>query len=153
MSDVEIRSGNAGDVSFIFNSWLKSYRDSPSVRNIPNTEYFDNQHKIIDALVNPNQTPNSILVIACRKDDPSNILGYLLGETSKEYGVDNLYLHWVYCKHQYRNQGIGTLLEKFAINLVKPTRIWYTHYTKILEKLLKSRSYRYNPYKVWSKYE
>lgn len=136
MSDqISIRHGQPADYALIYNSFLKSYRDSPYTKGIPNTQYFSGHHKLIERAL-----PLSIIRVACDSAKPTEIFGYAIAQAT----MDGLSLHWVYVKHAFRGFGIAKMLES---ELLKESNIkYYTHRVKNMEGLLKDRDYIYNPY-------
>jgi hypothetical protein len=136
-----VRHLTTADENFIYNSWLKSYRDSPTVKSIPNTLYYDTHHKVIEGILN---SPYLKSCAACNPDDPDQIYGYAIGEETDKTRVT----HWVYCKHPFRNFGIGTALHN-SLFTSKPFvgSAYFTHRMKTTDRLLESkRSLVYNPY-------
>ncbi len=137
-ADFALRDVQKDDLPFIFNSWLKSYRDSPAMGGIPNTVYYAGQHALIEALLE-----RSRVVVACAKDDPTQIMGYALAE----YVDDVRLVHWVYVKHTFRGFGIGRALEGAVIGLPSSSPVHYSHRVKTTDRLLKNRTaYVYNPF-------
>lgn len=135
-----IRAATMDDVSFIFNSWLKSYRDAPAVRSVPNTIYYAEHHATIEKIF---ASAGLVLLIACAVEEPSQIFGYAVGERK----VDCLAIHWIYCKFPFRKFGIGKSLESalLATN-VDGHPVQFSHQPKGGEGLLKDRKYIFNPY-------
>ena len=86
------------DVSFIFNSWLKSFRKSPLTHNVNSTIYFTEHHKTIEKLLKTNET-----LVACNEHDPSQIFGYICA--GRYQGV--FVVHYIYVKHPYRGLGLA----------------------------------------------
>ena len=124
------------DLAFIFNSWLKSYRFSHFGEKITNTIYFNDHHKIIEAILDKGN-----VLIACSIDDPSQLYGYIV--TGSEDGV--LVLHFIYVKHTFRNMGIGkTLLD--AVGHSSDKAAVYTHHTRIADRLAAKYNFVYHPY-------
>ena len=72
---IDIRDMIESDVSFIFNTWLKSYRKSRITEGIENPIYFSEHHKIIEELLK-----RCDVVVASASDDSSIIYGYLVFE-------------------------------------------------------------------------
>lgn len=137
---IRIREANQEDVAFIFNSWLKSYRQSLFARNITNTIYFDQHHKVLENLLKTNK-----VIIACNEKDPSQMYGYICA--GKEDGI--FVLHYIYVKHTYRNLGIGKeLLNSFDHDI--NTAAVYTHHTRIAEKLAAKYNLLFHPYLLFN---
>lgn len=131
-----IRRACEEDVNFIFNSWLKSYRNSLFARNMHNTIYFDQHHKVVERLLKTSE-----VLIACDQKDPSSCYGYIVAEK-----VDNIFvLHFTYVKHPFRKFGVATaLLNAFDHNLSQASI--YTHHTRVAELLAPKYNMVYNPY-------
>jgi len=121
------------DESFIYSSWLKSFRDAPAVSGVSNTVYFKCHHDLVEAILND---PSVSTHIACAPDDDSQIFGYIVGSV----GV----CHWVYVKHPLRTVGIA----KELMALIKPS----VHTTKARPSTLIGNSV-YNPYEQWKYYK
>lgn len=139
-----IRPAEVTDIPFVYNSWLKSYRDAPAVRNVPNSIYFDAHHKLIEGVFG-SQGLN--VWVACDAQESERIYGYLVAEKIEA----DVVVHFVYVKHSSRGQGIARALEQEILKL-SPERIWFTAQNKALEnKLVKERKYSFNPYLFWSK--
>ena len=138
---VQIRPYEAGDVSFIFSSWLKSYRGSPVVRSVPNTIYYAKHHEVIEKILSAAGTE---VWVACHEDSPENILGYVVAT----HGNDSVIIHWVYSKQMVRMQGLAKRLIKKAID-GSHNPVSYTHYTKMVDILKGDAKASYNPYLLW----
>lgn len=87
------------DLNFIFNSWLKSYRNSSFAEHIPNDIYFTFQKEVIRLLLE-----RSTIFVAVNPEDSSQVYGYLVFE-------DNI-VHWCYVKFTYRKLGVMRKLLK-----------------------------------------
>lgn len=137
---VRLRPANQTDVPFIFNSWLKSYRDSAGAKTVSNTVYFAEHHKLIERIVK-----NNSVILAVNDSDPSQIYGYICaGQTE---GIFTL--HYLYVKHNFRNLGIGkVLLNAFEHDLA--TAGIYTHHTKIADKIASKYNFVYHPYVLYT---
>lgn len=135
-----IRPLSKEDVPFIYNSWLKSYRDSPMVKSIPNTIYYAEHHKVIENLL---RQPGCLAGVACNPEDANQIYGYVVGETLPGIPDPCLCIHWVYCKHPFRGNGIAKALFQW-IGQAKSNV--YTHRVKNVEKLIGERPFTFNPY-------
>ena len=124
------------DQSFLFNSWLKSYRFSHFGEKITNTIYFQDHHKVIENILK-----KSKVLMACNVSDPSQLYGYIVvGEVD---GI--LVVHFIYVKHTFRNMGIGkTLLD--AVGHSTDNASVYTHHTRMADKLAPKYNFVYHPY-------
>lgn len=132
MADFVLRAARGEDLPFIFNSFLKSYRDAPAVSGVPNTLYYDGQHALIERLLKDGKA-----IVACATDDPEQIMGYGIGGASV--------IHWIYVKHPFRGFGIGKALEGALVGQA-PEQVFYTHRVKATDRLVRNRPYTFNPF-------
>lgn len=133
---IRIRAATEEDVSFIFNSWLKSYRDSQFAKQITNTIYFAQQHKLIEKLLETCQ-----VFVACNSTNPGDLYGYICFEK-----VDSIYvLHYIYVKHTYRKLGIAKMLAYYT-DFCEEMANMYTHASKNSEHLAAKFNSIYCPY-------
>jgi len=131
-----LRRADEKDISFIFNSWLKSYRNSLFAKSVSNTIYFSEHHKIVEKLAKTSE-----IIIACNPDDPEQIYGYACAEK-----IDGIFcLHYIYVKQPFRRLGVGNfLLNAFDRDISEPAV--HTHQTKIAELLAAKFNTVYHPY-------
>jgi hypothetical protein len=135
-SQVLIRDATSTDISFLFNSWLKSYKASAFAKHITGPVYFDLHHKVIEKLLT-----RCKVRIACNPTDNNQIYSYAVYEVRDSVCV----LHYAYTKEPFRQMGmLGLLLDDAKL----PETFFYTHSTTscgaVLAKL-KSKGV-YNPY-------
>lgn len=146
-NEVAYRLLDPNEHNFVFHSFLKSYRDSPMVRGVPNTIYFKKQHDLIETFL---IDPRSRAIVACNPQDPEQVYGYILAQSLPSDNGDLLVVHWVYVKQPFRNLGIAkALFEKLnKLPAQKPTAaIQYTHRVKTVDRLLQSYPHvTFNPY-------
>lgn len=134
---VRLRNVTAEDHNFILNSWLKSFRNGPAVRRMENSAYYHEQAKVIKELL---QSVN--VLVACDKDAPNQILGYLISQR-----INNVFvLHYVYVKQPFRNCGIAKMLIAARDHELGETAAVYTHHTESASRLAYKYKFMYNPY-------
>ncbi len=135
---VALRTELPDDRSFIFSSWLKSFRHSPFAKPMTNTVYFEAHHAVIDDLINRSQ-----LVIACNPEDQTQIYGYIVAEV-----INGIFtVHYTYVKHTYRKLGIANLLLS-AFDRDPSLLACYTHHTYFAERIANSKNLLYHPYLI-----
>ena len=118
------------DLPFIFNSWLRASWDAwPFAKDMRKTVFFEMHHDLINKRISKKEIS---VVVACAKDGPSDILGYIA--FSQKTGS----LHFVYVKGAFRKLGIGKSL--FETRIFK----FHTHETNMLSFLKLDTIY--NPY-------
>jgi hypothetical protein len=133
---IVIRPPDLTDKSFIFNSWLKSYRGSAFAKNQCNEVYYNNYKKIVErALV------RSMVAVACNPDDYTQVYGYIVYEVLP---ADNTVVHYIYVKFPYRRFKIAESLANLSKLGTKP--FIATHYTNACEWIFKKYSIIYDPY-------
>jgi len=131
MSKFEIRNADNGDINFIVNSWLKSYRAScPLVSDLV---YFDYQKRLIMKIFE-----TATVTLAIDPDDPAHIFGYIVHEGSV--------IHYCYVKHSLRRFGIARAL----LATIKADHFITTHLSYPARQILGSNPgmFLYNPYKI-----
>lgn len=132
------------DESFIFNSWLKSFKDSRIVSGVSSTVYFAEMHSVIKGILD---SPSTTVIMACDQADSSTIFGYIVAQ---QVGAA-LVIQWVYVKHPFRNFGVGRHLEAAVKSTTPHESIAYTLATKLTDTLTRKDSYVYNPFINWKK--
>jgi hypothetical protein len=122
-------------VSMVFSSWLKSYRNSMFVKNIPSTIYFSEQHKLIQKCIKNGKT-----IVAVSPEDTEQIIGWINFQV-----VDGIYcLHYAYVKQLYR--GCGVLAALLAESGHTGNAGCYTHDTLLGSRILNRKNLVYHPY-------
>jgi hypothetical protein len=133
---IRVRPAVEGDVPFIFSSWLKSYRASLFAKQIGNTVFFSEHHKVIEGILE-----TSTVLVLCDAEDVTNIYGYICAEK-----IDGIFvLHYVYIKHPYRTFGLAKfLLNQF--NHETGSAAMTSHMTRIGGDLAPKYGFVYSPY-------
>jgi hypothetical protein len=140
---VRIRPATEADVSFIFDSWLRSYRGSKATWGIKNPVYYGSQHKLIEGLLR-----RCTVLVACNNADSGQLYSYVVTETVEGC----LVVHYAYTKEAYRMLGlVGTMLKQIGFAKNKPT--FYTHRTAVAERIERQMPLVYNPYLAYSAYD
>jgi ribosomal protein S18 acetylase RimI-like enzyme len=124
------------DQAFLFNSWLKSFRNGTVCNNVDNSVYYTNQHIVIERLL---QT--SKVIVCCNSEDPRIIYGYCVYEHIQGQFV----LHYIYVKNIYRKLGLARkLLEETKHDF--SVLGCYTHQTVIGDRNDEKFNLIYHPY-------
>jgi hypothetical protein len=133
---ISIREFTEGDAPFIFNSWLKSFRNGLAAKYVDNTIYFTEQHKIIERLLK-----RAKFKIACSPTAVEDIYGYICYEH-----IDGIYvLHYCYVKQTYRNLGVFTALMTDTGHNFDGAGL-FTHSTKVSHDVMPKYNLIYHPY-------
>lgn len=124
-----LREATEADMSFVYNSYLLSYKNHSDKQFCTKTIYFQNQKKIIDFVLN-----RSSLLLAVFPEDPSEIMGFIIYEQFN----GSFILHYVYIKYFERsNISFIDLIDQVNADNI----IFSTHITKI-----KGKKVIYDPY-------
>ncbi len=138
-----IRKALPEDISFIYSSWLKSFRYGSTANKLIRTNvFFTNYREVLDSIL-----AKSLTLVACLPDSPEVILGYMVYEED--------ILHYCFIKHSFRRLGIASsLLEQTGL---KDSEVQVTHMTNELSGffdtliLVKGLKLEYNPFLLYDK--
>lgn len=133
-----LRLSTEADLPFILSSWLRGYRQSSVTSGISNTVYYRSHEAALKRLL-----VDAVVIVACAKDDPNQIFGYVVGEHD---GIAALTVHWVYVKQPFRRLGMAAHL--LATLRDTPHDVeWHSARTRP-SRLFTSKS-ALNPYALW----
>lgn len=133
---VVIRDAVEADVPFIFNSWLKSFRNGSFPKGTDNSIYFTEQHKLIERLLK-----TCSVKIAADPKDPQNIFGYIVFEQ-----IDGIWVfHYAYTKHSFRALGVARELAR-SLDHDFNTAAICSHHTFLAERICPKYNLIYHPY-------
>jgi hypothetical protein len=129
----DIRDGNQDDKNFILATFLRGlYYGDSWFSLIPKDVFMDNYKHLADQIVS-----NSIVKVACLKEDKDVILGYSL------LGKDLQSINWVYVKSAWRLKGIGKSL--VPLNPVSASHLSKLGLT-LMNKYFKQTTF--NPFRI-----
>lgn len=125
-----IRKATEQDISFIYATWLNSYRTgSQLASDTKKSIFFDNYKQVIDQIL-----IESEVHVACLIDDLNVIIGYSVSDLGL--------LHYIFVKEAFREMGVAKSLYQW---IESPTV--FTHRTNSIEKILsKHAELIYNPF-------
>jgi GNAT superfamily N-acetyltransferase len=131
---IAIRLMNENDKGFIYATWLKGlYYGDTWFKEVPKDLFMKGYRPIIDKLLS---SPDTVVTVACLKDDPEVILGYAVQK------LDCVTVHWVFVKQSWR--GIG-----LAKSLISPKIGVVTHLTRAGLGILKNHcKIIFNPFAI-----
>jgi len=134
---VLIRNTSPNDKNFILATWLRGlYYGDSWFREMPKDIYMACYHAVLERIL---ANPDTLVQVACLKEDPDVILGYSVLAPN----VTGITLHWVFVKSAWRNIGIG----KSLIPIERTNAV--THLTKSgLSILRKHPEVVFNPFLV-----
>ncbi len=125
LSLVNFRPMQPGDVSFVKDSWLKSFRDSPWAGVIPNNLYTETTNEMVEQLL----ARGARVEVCAAAHDDNKILAWCCSEPVK----GGIACHYLYTKDPFRRKGLGTtLLERARGQVESPScRCLYTFRTAV----------------------
>jgi GNAT superfamily N-acetyltransferase len=139
---VSIRPINIDDASHVIDSWIRSFRPSPTVGPVESAVFHIEQRARINRLISRSKT-----FMACDAVDKKLIRGWIVFEPPKAAEHAPV-VHFVCVHPSYQLQGIGTAL----VNLAKQTHpdpeapMWCTHDTSPMRHIRPKWNLLYNPY-------
>lgn len=131
---IAIRPYTPADYNFILATWLRGlYYGDSWFSLIPKDVFMKHYHNVIESLLS---LPTTKVKIACLRDDPEVILGYVV------VNQDDTVLHFCFIKKAWRAIGI-------ARSLVSPSTKTVTHLTKLGQILLRKKpEIVFNPFTI-----
>lgn len=111
---IGLRPARVGDLPFVFNSWLESYKAYPLALGVPKAKYFADQHALITELLRRGEC-----LMAVNPADDTHLLGYVVHEPARRV------VHYVYVKHPLRREGIA----RHLLSAIHAEGCTYTHHT------------------------
>lgn len=146
---VTYREVRPDDESFIYSSWLKSFRaGSTWAAEIPGQIYFSNHKKVIARLLG-----EAGVVVAANPEATDQIFGYGVYQPTAG-GVT--VLHYVYVKHPYRRLGIGSDMVRVVRQISgheQDLPMVATHIANAWDKFRERWNVVYNPYVIGARDE
>lgn len=129
MKIFDIRPAIPSDISFIYQTWLKSYKhDSAFGKSVRTSIFFPRYRTILDTLL-----AKADVLVACHPDNSDIILGYMVSEP--------LVLHYAFVKESFRRLGVAkALYEASGMPLV------LSHRTEAIQGILDTHSLVYDPF-------
>lgn len=135
---IEFRPLEKSDESFVYNAWLKSYKDSPCGKTMINDVFYDNHKLIVSSLI---KDPLVDIVLAVNPEDRDQIYGFCCLEKTPKVST----LHYVYVKYNFRQFGIARdmvdHIEEFSARIR-----FTTHLPRDWRKMVDKFGILYNPY-------
>jgi hypothetical protein len=115
-----------GDVNFVLDSWLKSYRKAAQfyytnlnkkgenihIPIVSEAVYYAGAEPLVKTLIE-----KADVIVACDPSDLSNIYGYICAERI----AGELVIHWIQVKYTYRKWGVGKSLFDIVKHEEDPT--------------------------------
>jgi hypothetical protein len=135
---IQIRHVQPQDISFIYSTWLKSFKhDSMLGKSLRTGVFFENYREVIDHILS-----ESTVLIACLPEDSNVIIGYLVFQPN--------IIHYAFIKESFRRLSVCRQLitnAKLDINHCE-----FTHLTlKITNFIQAYAGLTYNPVLLYKK--
>lgn len=132
------------DIPFLHSSWGSSYYTGAKYKKLYDPDAFHGFHRPKRERVF--NCEKATIIVCASKEDPTHIIGWIAVEQPKNKA--GLILHYIYIKHAFKREGIGSELLKRALPL-RP--ILMTHLTEKAEKIIKAnktdkfKDFHYHP--------
>lgn len=119
---------NADEFPFIFDSWARSFRDSPYAGCIRNCDYDHVSRAGMAEIID-----RAVVTVAVQDtpDGQRRIAGYAV------YEPDRKVLHYIYVKRDFRGMGVGRSLRRLVCQDVDLKSWRYTYRTNASERFLR----------------
>lgn len=137
--DFTIRTALPNDIPFIYDTLLRSYKISSNIgKACRNGIFFTNYRIVLDNILHESDT-----LIACLKNEPNVIFGYIISDKST--------LHYCFVKEAFRQLGIAKALYLEAIKQADPNLgfLYTTHKTTYSDQI-KSLKVPFNPFLLYA---
>tara|TARA_R110002126_G_scaffold172712_9_gene321529 strand:- start:330 stop:779 length:450 start_codon:yes stop_codon:yes gene_type:complete len=135
---VIIRDMTEDDTSFIYSTWLKSYRQSGFASSMSNDVFFTYHKELIAKILSQSSTKISLLV---NENDHNQIYGYGVQQVTGNRSIT----HFVYVKYNFRHFGFATRLID-SMGLFPDSTNFITHLPRNYNTLRAKYGLEYNPY-------
>lgn len=131
MTNYALRLATHEDISFIYATWLKSYKSDSSIGNSLRTSVFMKDYvKVIDSIL---QDKSTVVTICCDNEDAFVIYAYMVS-------AENL-IHYIFVKDAFRRFGLAKALIE-SKGFFEPI---CTHKTRLISNSLENFNINYNP--------
>lgn len=132
-----IRLATTNDLGFIYNTWLKTARNSRG-KGISNEIYYREQHHLITKAFLYGRT-----VIVCPLDDTNKIHGFMNWTVIDGHPVIN----FIYYRITHQKQKLAKMLIESELgDKINSSRIYYTEINPGIDKDRLPDNWYYNPY-------
>lgn len=140
MNAYKIRPATGKDLSFIFDTWLNSFRyDSPMGKSCKNSVFFSEYKLVIDRILSEAET-----IVAHDPGDENLIFAYL---TFRPPHI----LHYAFCKDAFRKLGITKSLFVEAFGSAD-FKVEVTHRTATSAEIFRDKpNLTHNPFHLYLK--
>jgi hypothetical protein len=133
-----LRLPTEDDKPFVYDTFLKIFRQVEPNNFRHHTEYFDTQRAIIDTLFEKSQ-----ILLACSPEDPNYLYGYIIFDMVKKF----LKLHWLHIKDPFRGNGMALDILKTVYPSTLHDIIVCSHYSRVYKSLKNKYKLQYDPIK------
>lgn len=121
------------DKAFIFSTWLRGvYYGETVFKHMNKDRFMESYHNLIEMTI---AAPNTLILIACLKEDEDVILGYAALNKNKKV------VYWAYVKSAWRNIGLSKMLLGSDIHVA-------TTLTVLGLNIMKRKNIEFNPFTI-----
>lgn len=134
---IEFRPMSSTDESFVYSTWLKSYRHSNFAADMSNDVFFSYHKEIVAKILS-----ESTVTMLVNQEDPNQIYGYGVQQKIGDRSIT----HFVYIKYNFRKFGLATAIVDH-MDLFPDTTNFITHLPRNYATKFKAKyGLEYNPY-------
>lgn len=140
---VRIRLAVESDVNYMLKTWRETYRTSLWARRMDNQVYHSFHRKVCEDLLRTATT-----AIAANNDDPTHILGFMVGERMR----GALVIHFAFVRFELRRWGVAKLMLHEVFERRENEPIVCSHWVRMLDDLPPAYRLVYNPYVLFQQF-
>lgn len=130
------------DESFLFDSWLNSYRHSDYGKHVGQKTFYYRERQRLERVLNDSRT---MVFTARANDNDDQIFGYAVATFDDYKKVTTL--HYIYVKQAFRRLGVGAALLNAVVMAYPEMRHYFCSYlTKQFFCWSLSKKFEYSPY-------
>lgn len=130
---IKTDSPRVEELPLIYDSWIRSFRNSPYAGCVVNDIWYETMKHTLDAVL-----PKARVIVALPGDDAiRRVIGYVVVEKPN-------IIHYIYVKQKFRGLGVAAQLLEAATAALEASSGYYTFRTPA-SKWLESRGWKHNP--------
>lgn len=130
------------DRTIVMDSWMRSFRNSRSMKSLSDAQYYYLQRLACDDLLE-----RGTVVCARSERWPGGAIGWACGELrNSRPGVPELVVHYAYVKSAYRRSGVcNELLDALGLRLGQLGPGAFTHDKRPYGTMFRKSGWRFEP--------
>ena len=134
---VLVRPYSNGDEGIVVANWARQIRRLDPFSAMSPEAFRRHVHQVVVPLLSRAPT-----VMACCPEEPSQVYGFICGETSGDEQV----LHFLYVRSTWRRGGVATTLLRFLFPALGNQLLWFTYPARAARYHSERWRLSFNPY-------